>query len=150
VQFSVPFDGANSNLTVQSDISWTEFATHLANTMSLSPKNVRVAYRFSTEPRTAPFSHVASGVQLIELMDKAREAMEQLVKNPRSKKKFVVELKDLSAQGKDKASLPHHITLNDFPSLYMILPYPYQAFVDPRTLIFYLHIRFQYWWPPFT
>jgi hypothetical protein len=72
--------------------------------MSLSPKNVHVAYRFSTEPRTAPFSHVASGVQLIELMDKAHEAMEQLVKNPRSKKKFVVKLKDLSAQGKDKAS----------------------------------------------
>jgi len=98
--FSVPFDGANETLTVPSNISWTKFISKLADIMSLSPKNVRVAYRFSTDPRTSPFSHLSKSIHLVELAHAAKQAE----KVTRSKKPFVVELKDLDASGKGKGS----------------------------------------------
>ncbi|KAG6848686.1 hypothetical protein H0H93_014862 [Arthromyces matolae] len=98
VEFSVPYNGANETLEVQSDISWTEFISHLADIMSRSPKNVSVAYRFSTDTRTSPFKHLNKAMHLMELMCRAREAKEKLEKS-RSQKPFIVELKSLDNVG---------------------------------------------------
>jgi len=53
VKFLVPVGGADEVATVASDITWTEFLNSLANVMGVAPKNVSVAYCFSTDPRHA-------------------------------------------------------------------------------------------------
>ncbi|KAG6874659.1 hypothetical protein C0992_007076 [Termitomyces sp. T32_za158] len=94
IEFSVPYHGANETLIVESDISWAEFISNLANIMSVSPRNVSVAYRFTTDTRTSPFKHLNKNIHLIELIRQARVAKAKLGKS-RSQKEFVVELKCL-------------------------------------------------------
>ncbi|KAF8181340.1 hypothetical protein K438DRAFT_1973409 [Mycena galopus ATCC 62051] len=70
--------------------------------MSLPPKSVRVAYRFSIQPGNAPLTHLSSAVHLMELVAAAYKAMSTTT----SKKDFVVVLKALGeapAKGKGKA-----------------------------------------------
>lgn len=92
--FSVPVDGANEKLVVQSDIKWKDLLTELADKMSAAPKNVKVSYRFSTDPRNAPFNHLMSQLHLMELVESAKETLEAR-QTSKSMKKFVVELKDM-------------------------------------------------------
>lgn len=67
--------------------------------MDISPKDVNVAYRFSTEPRTANFSHLKKAEHLASLFQQASRAA-NLTK---SKKPFSVVLKDLNEQKKGVA-----------------------------------------------
>ncbi|KAJ7766320.1 hypothetical protein DFH07DRAFT_769865 [Mycena maculata] len=100
---SVNCHGAITSLTVSSDIKYTELLSQLADTMSLLPKAVHVAYRFSTQPRSDPFSHLLKPIHLIELVQAARRTQN----STKSKKEFKVELKDLEApggKGKGKAA----------------------------------------------
>lgn len=90
----MPFDGANETLKVPSNISWAEFVSKLADIMSVAPKNISVAYRFSTDTRSSPFKHLSKPIHLIELMQAAAEAQMKLAKS-RSQKVFLVELKCL-------------------------------------------------------
>ncbi|TFY73318.1 hypothetical protein EWM64_g10694 [Hericium alpestre] len=95
VKFSVPFNGATESISISSKTSWTSFVTKLANLMSVSPKHVSVAYRFSVDARSSPFSHLSKASHLRELFNKAPRA----ARSSRSKKEFFVELKDLSQPG---------------------------------------------------
>ncbi|KAJ6481486.1 hypothetical protein C8R47DRAFT_589375 [Mycena vitilis] len=106
LEFSVPFDGANAPLTVDSTTTYSTLVTKLADTMEVAPKSVHVAYRFSTEPNTAAWSHLQNSDHLTALFVNAKESQA----TTRSKKKFVVMMKDLNApggkskgKGKDKA-----------------------------------------------
>ncbi|KAJ6472761.1 hypothetical protein C8R47DRAFT_1295626 [Mycena vitilis] len=106
LEFSVPFDGANAPLTVDSTTTYSTLVTKLADTMEVAPKSVHVAYRFSTEPNTAAWSHLQNSDHLTALFVNAKETQA----TTKSKKKFVVMMKDLNApggkskgKGKDKA-----------------------------------------------
>ncbi|KAG5650059.1 hypothetical protein H0H81_000933 [Sphagnurus paluster] len=105
ITFSVPFKGATESLKIMSNISWAEFVGNLADTMCIPPKQVSVAYRFSTDPRSAAFKHLSKPIHLIELVEAVVSAEEQLT-NSKSKKVFSVELKSLEdgSVGKGKAS----------------------------------------------
>ncbi|KAJ7195456.1 hypothetical protein GGX14DRAFT_575515 [Mycena pura] len=100
LKFSVPFEGANTTLKVSSNIVYSELLSQLADTMSLPPKDVHVAYRFSTQIRSDPFSHLSKSIHLIELVATARDAQ----RTTKSKKEFKVELKDLGVNGKGKSA----------------------------------------------
>ncbi|KAJ7115759.1 hypothetical protein C8R44DRAFT_739505 [Mycena epipterygia] len=91
LKFSVPVNGANMAFTVLSTISYAELLSHLADTMSIAPKNVRVGYRFSLQARSNPFNHLGDANHWLELVVAARRLQE----TSKSKKEFVVELKDL-------------------------------------------------------
>ncbi|KAJ7288914.1 hypothetical protein C8J57DRAFT_1643222 [Mycena rebaudengoi] len=82
-------------MTVYSDIPYSDLVAKLADIMSLPPKKVHVAYRFSTQPRSAVFSHLSSRIHLMELVSIARRT----VKTTKSQKEFIVELKDLDVVG---------------------------------------------------
>jgi len=66
--------------------------------MGIAPKYVTIAYRFSTDPRTARFSHLSKHTHLIELFARA----ENTAKSTRSKKEFFVEVKELDAEADEK------------------------------------------------
>ncbi|KAF8154136.1 hypothetical protein B0H34DRAFT_676989 [Crassisporium funariophilum] len=72
-----------------------------SDTMDISPKDVNVAYCFSTEPRTANFSHLKKPKHLTSLFQQAARAA-NLTK---SKKLFSVILKDLNKNGMKKKGL---------------------------------------------
>ncbi|KAJ7697326.1 hypothetical protein B0H14DRAFT_3039156 [Mycena olivaceomarginata] len=100
LKLSVPFAGANSTVTVSSTITFKDLLLTLADTMSLPPKSVRVAYRFTTQPRTTAFTHLSNDIELEDMVTAARAA--QLT--TRSTKEFKVELKDLAAITKGKGN----------------------------------------------
>ncbi|KAJ7193990.1 hypothetical protein B0H12DRAFT_1082511 [Mycena haematopus] len=91
LKFSVPVNGANMTLTVLSTIPFTDLFTQLANTMSVAPNKVRVAYRFSIQNCSDPFNHLATNDHWDGLIADARRARQ----TTKSKKDFIVELKDL-------------------------------------------------------
>jgi hypothetical protein len=94
VPFQVPFEGAVSTEIFSSGMSWIEFRSTLADLLSLAPSAVKVAYRFSVQPRSTQHTHLRNADDLISLFEKARAAQ---VKHGKSKssKEFFVELKDL-------------------------------------------------------
>ncbi|KAK7035010.1 hypothetical protein R3P38DRAFT_2772057 [Favolaschia claudopus] len=101
LKLSVPFDGANTSLTVQSDLPFKDVRVKLANTMSLPPKDVHVGYRFSLQPRSTPWTHLSNNAHWMELVEAARTTKA----TTQSKKEFFVELKDLeAAKGKGSAA----------------------------------------------
>lgn len=83
---------------MDSNLKYPELVSMLADTMSIDPKKVRVAYRFSTQVRSDPFSHLSNAVHLMELVRAACTT----IATTRSKKEFFVELKDLEAGNKPK------------------------------------------------
>jgi len=93
--FSIPSDGANSTLLVRSDITLKGLMNQLADELSVAPKAVKVAYRFSIEPRSAPWSHLQNEGHLSDLLKKARTTIEKQKKS-KSTRVFAVELKDLA------------------------------------------------------
>ncbi|KAJ7824659.1 hypothetical protein B0H13DRAFT_2290928 [Mycena leptocephala] len=93
LKFSVPVDGANMSFTVPSTTPFDDIVTKLANTMSVAPNKVRVAYRFSIQPRTDPYNHLGDEQHWEELI----EAVRRTLGTTRSKKEFFIELKDLVA-----------------------------------------------------
>lgn len=108
IPFSVPCDGANSTLNVQDTVTFKDLMSELANTLSIAPKDVKVAYRFSTEPRNAPWSHLKTEQDLEQLFQKARKALEN-PKKGKTSRMFAVKLKDLgpdsrNAKGKSRKS----------------------------------------------
>ncbi|KAJ7024597.1 hypothetical protein C8F04DRAFT_1301928 [Mycena alexandri] len=105
LKFSVPFEGAVTSLFVSPTIEYKELVSQLADMISIPPKAFRVAYRFSTDIRSTPFSHLSNSDQLRELFTSARKAQA----TTKSRTEFVVEIKDLEeaaaktkAKGKDK------------------------------------------------
>ncbi|KAJ7815573.1 hypothetical protein B0H14DRAFT_2603351 [Mycena olivaceomarginata] len=100
LKLSVPFAGANSTVTVSSTITFKDLLLTLADTMSLPPKSVRVAYRFTTQPRTTAFTHLSNDIELEDMVTAVHAA--QLT--TRSTKEFKVELKDLAAITKGKGN----------------------------------------------
>ena len=112
IPFSVPCDGAsaNSTLTVQDTITYKDLMSELADVLSIASKDVKVASRFSTEPRNAPWSHLKTPQDLNHLLENAQKAIENPKKGKISRT-FAVELKDLTPpdshdmkgkKGKDK------------------------------------------------
>jgi hypothetical protein len=99
--FSVPSDGANSTIHVRTDVTFRELMAKLADELSVAPKEVKVAYRFTVEPRSAPWSHLQSDTHLAELIKKARLAIEKQRKS-KSTRAFAVELKDLAGANSDR------------------------------------------------
>ncbi|KAJ7724614.1 hypothetical protein B0H16DRAFT_1895377 [Mycena metata] len=93
LKFSVPVGGTNKTFTVPPTIPYKDLVTQLADTMSVAPKNVLVAYRFSLQNRGDSFNHLADETHLAELVSNARRTL----KTSKSKKEFVVEIRDLSA-----------------------------------------------------
>ncbi|KAJ3811439.1 hypothetical protein F5876DRAFT_75798 [Lentinula aff. lateritia] len=87
--FSVPVDDANEEFHLTSPISWADFEYAIANTLGIAPRQVRVAYRFSTTPQNAEVAQKAYAKSRVK-----------------TKKKFVVVLKCTGEQsekpGKDK------------------------------------------------
>lgn len=101
LKFSVPVNGAHEFLQIDSGATWGEVQKQLADVLEVPPKAVCVAYHFSTEPRNAPYKHLNKPAHLIELVESAQHAMS----TTKSKKEFIVELKDISgAVDKGKAS----------------------------------------------
>ncbi|KAF7430272.1 hypothetical protein PC9H_005974, partial [Pleurotus ostreatus] len=101
LKFSVSVNGAHEFLQIDSGATWGEVQKQLADVLEVPPKAVRVAYHFSTEPRNAPHKHLNKPAHLIELVESAQHAMN----TTKSKKEFIVELKDISgAVDKGKAS----------------------------------------------
>ncbi|KAH7880330.1 uncharacterized protein C8R40DRAFT_1165285 [Lentinula edodes] len=104
--FSVPVDDANEEFTTP--ISWADFEYAVANTLGIAPRQVRVAYRFSTTPQSdCLFNHVRNEAQLRELIKDAKVAQKAYAKSRvKTKKKFIVVLKRTGEQsekpGKDK------------------------------------------------
>jgi hypothetical protein len=83
------------SFTVLSTTPFDDIVTKLANTMSVAPNKVRVAYRFSIQPRTDPYNHLGDEQHWEELI----EAVRRTLGTTRSKKEFFIELKDLVAPG---------------------------------------------------
>ncbi|KAJ7040479.1 hypothetical protein C8F04DRAFT_1391666 [Mycena alexandri] len=97
LKFSVPVGGANTTCIVPSTIPYKDLVTQLADTMSIAPKNVHVAYRFSLQNRSDSFNHLANEIHLTEHVSNARHTLEA----SKSKKEFLIEVKDLTvAAGK--------------------------------------------------
>lgn len=97
----VPVNGAMETITIHHDITWHEFRALLADTMDVSPKSVSVAYRFSVQPQSTPYSHLSTPKHLDQLFPTATAVK----KASRSQKPFAMELKRLDvASGKVKAS----------------------------------------------
>ena len=94
VPFQVPFEGAVSTEIFSSGTPFIEFRSTLADLLSLTPSAVKVAYRFSTQPRTTLHTHLRNADDLKGLFEKARAAQAKLEKS-KSSKEFFVELKDL-------------------------------------------------------
>lgn len=98
----VPVNGAMETITIHRDITWHEFRALLADTMDISPKSVSVAYRFSIQPQSTPYSHLSAPKHLDQLFPTATAVK----KASRSQKPFAMELKRLDvASSKVKASL---------------------------------------------
>lgn len=95
--FSVPVEGANTTVHVHSNCTFKKLMAELADVLSVPPKDVKVAYRFSIEPRSAPWSHLKNSNDLAELFKRAFEATHKQ-KKQRSTRTFCVELKDLAPQ----------------------------------------------------
>jgi len=94
LSFQVPFEGAVSSEIFSSEITWIEFRSKLADILSLAPSTVKVAYRFSVQPRTTLHTHLRNAKDFMGLIEKARAALAKLEKS-KSTKEFFVELKDL-------------------------------------------------------
>ena len=94
VPFQVPFEGAVSTEIFSSGTSFIEFHSTLADLLSLTSSAVKVAYRFSIQPRSTQYAHLHNENDLASLFQKARAAQAKLAKS-KSTKDFFVELKDL-------------------------------------------------------
>ena len=94
VPFQVPFEGAVSTEIFSSGTSFIEFRSTLADLLSLAPNSVKVAYCFSTQPRTTLHTHLCNTYDLSGLFEKACAAQAKL-ESSKSSKEFFVELKDL-------------------------------------------------------
>lgn len=94
IPFQVPFEGAVSTEIFSSRVSWIEFRSTLADLLSLAPSAVKVAYRFSVQPRSTLHTHFHNADDLISLFAKAHAAQAKHEKS-KSSKEFCVELKDL-------------------------------------------------------
>ena len=66
----------------------------LADLLLLAPNSVKVAYCFSTQPRTTLHTHLCNADDLSGLFEKVPTAQAKL-ESSKSSKKFFVELKDL-------------------------------------------------------
>lgn len=95
LDFAVLVDDADECIKFRSTISWTEFALTLANTLSIPPKDVRVAYHFSTATQKASWTHVRDAEQLSAMLEDAVSAEDahESKKSVAPKKKFLVHLK---------------------------------------------------------
>ncbi|KAJ6627404.1 hypothetical protein B0H10DRAFT_1941153 [Mycena sp. CBHHK59/15] len=98
LKFSVPFNREITSMTIDLDIKYSDLLTKLADTMSIAPKHVHVTYQFRTQPHSDPYSHLLNTLQLMELISAAHRT----ILNTKSKKEFVVELKDLDAVASGK------------------------------------------------
>jgi hypothetical protein len=101
ISFQIPFEGAVSSEIISSEVTWIEFRSTLADTLSLAPSEVKVAYRFSVHPRSTLHTHLRNADDLTVLFDKARIALDKHEKS-RSAKDFFVELKDLNPFANEK------------------------------------------------
>ncbi|KAF9015445.1 hypothetical protein BDQ17DRAFT_1341077 [Cyathus striatus] len=88
-------------LVVPTTTTWTGLLHEIANMMSLAPKNVRVAYRLSTQARTDAYTHLSSELHYNELVTRVMKAILEHGKS-RSKKEFYVDLKDISGGEKGR------------------------------------------------
>ncbi|KAF5331513.1 hypothetical protein D9611_007599 [Ephemerocybe angulata] len=107
IAFWVPDDGAVTTVTLKETTSWWDFCMALDVEANVDPEKTKIAYRFSTQLRSAPYQHVRDRKQYAVMMEKAAAAFRQH-KSGRGKKDFAVELKVLedekasSSKAKDK------------------------------------------------
>ena len=87
-----------SSEVFSSEMSWIEFRSKLADILLLAPSSVKVAYRFSVQPRTSQHMHLRNADDLTGLFEKAHATLAKLEKS-KSLKEFYIELKDLDASG---------------------------------------------------
>lgn len=101
VKVLVPVDsgGVNDALIVPSNISYKEFVNQVANLLEVAPKNVCIAYHFSTQPvQDKTFERIKGGLQFLQIMKAAKRDIEALVNSKAAKKKeFSIQLKDINA-----------------------------------------------------
>lgn len=83
-------------------ISWIEFRSTIANLLSLAPSAVKVAYCFSTQPRSAQHAHLRNAGDLTDLFEKARVAQAKLLEKSKVPKDFFIELKNLETSVNEK------------------------------------------------
>ncbi|CAA7260825.1 unnamed protein product [Cyclocybe aegerita] len=103
--FSIPYEGANTTVEFAADIDWPTFISNLADTLSIAPKDVKVAYKFSVLAQGVAWTHLRCDKDLWVLFEKALTAMEKQKKN-RSVKEFEVVLKDLRVDVKASKKEP--------------------------------------------
>ena len=97
LMFSIPHGGANTKIPVAVGISWPELQGVFANIFSIPPKDVHVAYRFSTSAQTSGYDHLTNENTLRSLFIEAISAVRILEKSRRQDndpKRFMVEIKD--------------------------------------------------------
>ncbi|KAJ7362482.1 hypothetical protein DFH08DRAFT_1024675 [Mycena albidolilacea] len=94
LKISIPINNTNLMSTVPCTISFQELLTKVANIMSLALNQVRIVYRFSTQPCGDTFNHLPLDNKWKELLATAVQPQKLL----RSQKTFIVELKDLAVK----------------------------------------------------
>lgn len=89
-------------------MSWHDFRHEIAEKIDVATKYLSLSYRLNSEPQKAPFRHLSTPVQYLELVDAVSEELEsRATKSSKARgktKALVVELKDLrpDASGKGK------------------------------------------------
>jgi hypothetical protein len=106
ITFAFPLDGAMDTFVVKSDTTWTDLRFKLADQMVKPASKLNLGYKFSTDARNLAPNRLANGVNLVDLIEGARDgliAYAEAKAKPKGKKPkpFRVEIVDLDA-GKDK------------------------------------------------
>ena len=101
ISFSVPYDGATEQITLSSDTDFKEFKKALAKITHKHRDELRYGYRFSTDARTTPLSHLRTDNHFSQTMKCACAAMAEhngsrtTGRKSKPKKAFAVELSEL-------------------------------------------------------
>ncbi|KAG2088474.1 uncharacterized protein F5147DRAFT_658694 [Suillus discolor] len=94
IPLNVLVNGVLDTLTVRSDISWDAFHRKIAKAMEIFLENLSIAYKFSTNAKTASPHKLDLARNLLQLLGDASEELSGVTGRSR-KKKFAVEIVDI-------------------------------------------------------
>jgi len=107
--------------TVSETVTFRSFVAEVADILSIAPKEVKIVYRFSIQPRNTPFTHLKRETEFEDLFERAQEALAKKQKG-KSIQPLFVEIKDLrdkmdQTSIKGKASKAYYYALLRAPIL---------------------------------
>lgn len=98
LEFLIPIDGATDSCTLASDITWSEFTSQVSDEIGVRRKDLKLAYKFSTDTQRALPRLLKTAAHLEALFGGAKMEMAALEKsNSKTKKPFKVILVDRDA-----------------------------------------------------